>query len=98
MEVQLADDDGLKDILIHQFDAIDKDGDGKVNEEDLVSALATMFQYSKSRSESILLPSSDSVMIRQNKNDEALNRIIEHLNALTDANAGDLMIELKTTV
>ena len=40
MEVQLADDDGLKDILIHQFDAIDKDGDGKVNEEDLVSALA----------------------------------------------------------
>lgn len=57
-----------------------------------------MFQYSKSRSESILIPASDSVMIRQDKNDEALNRIIEHLNALTDANSSDLMIELKTTV
>lgn len=99
VEVQLAGDEFLKDTLIQHFDAIDKDGDGKVNEKDLISALAGMFQHSKSSSEggSVLIP-SESVVQRNQRNEKALDRIIDHLNELTDANAGDLMVELKATV
>lgn len=41
---------------------------------------------------------SESVVQRNQRNEKALDRIIDHLNELTDANASDLMVELKATV